>query len=110
MSQLLDSIHKGLALACAKGCPVESIWVSPQTHDDLSTVNARAPYKVLDGYHVSIVRMTEPYQIKLECGWTDRHGKERTDITALDVVVEFQAPPAIDTASMEEHPLWASFG
>ncbi|WP_375292104.1 hypothetical protein [Sphingomonas melonis] len=65
MSQILDSIIKGLDLAKAKGCPVDSIWINETTDGELTRWNGDQAIYDFRGHHLSVVRMDELYQIKL---------------------------------------------
>lgn len=102
---LTDRITEGLTLAKAKGCPIDAIWLHPTLNE---TINAST--KAAWGAHVSVMRMQHPFEIKLECGWTDRKGNERTSITLQDVLYEEPPPPPpIDTRTMERSPIWGAF-
>lgn len=110
MTQTLDNIIKGLDLAKAKGCPVERIWINEATDAELTRWNGDQAIFDFRGHPLSVIRDAKAWEIRLECGWTDRNGVERRSISPTDAENEYTKPPAIDTAPMEAHPLWASFG
>ena len=111
--RLWNEIVQGLALAKAKGCPVESIWLTPDARDALAELNGPAAITKIQGHHVSIIRNASyPWSFNLECGWTNDKGQECYVIIPSDIQENVfpKATSAIDTAPMEAHPLWASFG
>lgn len=83
-STLRKELLAGLALAKAKGCPVNSIWVTPEIHDLMLRHEKVMP--AIRYEQVSIAKGSPyPWLINTECGWTDDQGNERRVIIPDDV-------------------------
>ncbi len=105
--QLHDEIADALVFARGKGCPVACIRIRRDL-DHLFFVRRFPDHTVLEAV------IANPWMLKLECGYIDFRGNERTHITpgVLETERELirhphrrhQAP-----CPMEAHPLWGTF-
>ncbi|SFJ47502.1 hypothetical protein SAMN03159338_1494 [Sphingomonas sp. NFR04] len=108
---LTEQIDDGLQLAREKGCPVWRIVMRDDARMALANENLLGSLGIVSfrGIQIETTHRSNAreWELTLECGWTDRHGNERSRIGVSDL--EELQPEPIDHSSMEAHPLWASF-
>lgn len=87
---ITDELEEAFKIAKAKGCPVKYLALNHEGRDLLTAAmgNPVTASSTYNGAPITFTGNFLPWELVLECGWTNKHGQECKSITALDVAEE----------------------